>query len=103
MPFSKKGGKGCQLDVSSKCKIKYQKKYQIINSELILKPINSISILITESSESNESKEATIILSSDSFSDSNESIQVLYIDNKLRYLAIAYQFTNILLSPLKSE
>ena len=82
MPFTKKGEKGCQLDISTSQKIKYREKYQIINLEQTLRPTNSMSILISKSSESNESEEVTIILSSNSSSDSDDTIQVLYSNSK---------------------
>jgi len=100
MPFTKKGSKGRRLNTSSKRKYKYnlpkqsQPSYQLLNQPT---QNDSITSLISKPSIQPESDEDTIILSSDS-----EDSTIEFDDRKARRIAIAFQFTNILLSPPKS-
>ena len=101
MIFTKKGSKGRRLDVSARRKRKCTRPMERQHSHQLLNhaPRNdSIASLTSEPSLTPESEEETIILSSDS-DDSTLELD----DRKARRIAIAFQFTNILLSPPRSE
>ena len=101
MPFTKRGSKGRRLDTSSKRKRKYTRPNERQSNQHQPNQATwneSIASLISESSIQPDSDSDTIILSSDS-----EDSTLEFNDRKARRIAIAFQFTNILQSPPKSQ
>jgi len=101
MLFTKKRSKCRRLDTSSKCKRKYNLPKQSQPShQLLNQPTQNDSIisLISKPSIQPESDENTIILLSNS-----EDSTIEFDNQKACRITIAFQFTNILLSPPKSQ